>query len=128
MSFLTTVATLKPGESLTYRAPSGERITVTRRRDSADGTAFAALSSTCPHLGCQVHWEPQNQRFFCPCHNGAFDADGTATQGPPADAGQSLVAYPLKVEGGLLYLEVPVETLSPPVPRLTGTPRPGSRA
>ena len=68
--------------------------------------AFAALSSVCPHLGCQVHWQPQNDRFFCPCHNGVFAPDGTGIGGPPGDAGQSLPRYPLKLENGLLFIEV----------------------
>ncbi len=70
-----------------------------------------ALSSTCPHLGCKVHWEAPENRFFCPCHNGAFDPSGRAIAGPPAEAGQSLGRYPLRIEGGLLYIEVPTERL-----------------
>jgi hypothetical protein len=54
-----------------------------------------------------VHWEAQNERFFCPCHNGTFDAWGVGTGGPPGDAGQSLPRYELKVDGGLLYIAVP---------------------
>jgi len=91
--------------SIEYRAPSGATIVV-----AAKGRGeYLALSSVCPHLGCQVHWEAQNERFFCPCHNGVFDADGQGTEGPPK--GQSLLRYPLKVENGLLYIEVPVESL-----------------
>lgn len=73
---------------------------------------FAALSSTCPHLGCQVQWQPQHGRFLCPCHNGAFDASGRAIQGPPADAGQFLSSFPLKIEEGLLLIEVPTDPFS----------------
>ena len=59
-----------------------------------------------------MHWEAHNNRFFCPCHNGAFDPAGKATAGPPADAGQSLLRYPVKVEAGLLYILVPTRTLA----------------
>lgn len=71
-------------------------------------SGFTAFDSTCPHLGCKVHWEPDNNRFFCPCHNGEFDADGVAYGGPPADAGQSLSEVGLDVndEAGVVYLEV----------------------
>ena len=69
---------------------------------------FIALSSICPHLGCKVHWETQNQRFFCPCHNGAFSAAGVSTAGPPFDVHQNLARFPLKVENGNLFIEVPV--------------------
>lgn len=104
--FVTEEERLKPGESLRYRTPAGATVNVTRRGEAESADAFIALSSTCPHLGCQVHWEPQNDRFFCPCHNGVFTPEGVGIGGPPGDAGQSLSSYPLKVEGGLLYIEV----------------------
>lgn len=109
--FVSEVNRLKSGETMPFRIPTGQRVTITRRQ--AEGTAddFLALSSTCPHLGCQVHWEAQHERFFCPCHNGAFDADGTAIAGPPADAGQRLPLYPVKVERGLLFIQAPTEPL-----------------
>jgi nitrite reductase/ring-hydroxylating ferredoxin subunit len=105
--FVTRLDRLAPGASLVYRTPAGERVTVARRGGGAGAADFLALSSTCPHLGCQVHWQPQNERFFCPCHNGVFTPAGKAIEGPPAEAGQSLASYPLKVEGGLLFIEVP---------------------
>jgi len=42
-----------------------------------------AISTTCTHLGCKVYWEPDNVRFFCPCHNGVFDVNGGVVSGPP---------------------------------------------
>ena len=106
--FVTELETMGVGESLDYESPTGAKIVVARRAASGTAEDFVALSRVCPHLGCQVHWEPHNNRFFCPCHNGAFNAQGVATEGPPFDAGQSLAAYPLKVEKGLLFIEVPV--------------------
>jgi Rieske Fe-S protein len=68
---------------------------------------FQAFSSTCPHLGCRVHWEPENRRFFCPCHNGVFDVNGMAVSGPPADGGQNLFPVPVQVDAsGAVYMEV----------------------
>ncbi len=110
--YVAEVASIPRGGSLPFRAPTGERIAIARQGEGATAADFIALSSTCPHLGCQVHWEPQNNRFFCPCHNGVFEPGGKATAGPPAEAGQSLGRYPLKIEGGLLYIEVPLESLS----------------
>lgn len=100
--FVSEVARL--GDSFLYRTPAGESVTIARR-----GEDFIALSSVCPHLGCQVRWEGHHNRFFCPCHNGAFDPDGKATAGPPAKAGQSLTRYRLKIENGLLFIEVPLD-------------------
>jgi len=73
-----------------------------------DAQELRAFNSTCPHLGCRVHWENDRKRFFCPCHNGAFDQNGVATEGPPAAAGQSLATLPLEVDSrsGVVYLEV----------------------
>lgn len=109
--FVARVADVPKGSSLQYIAPSGATIAVARR-ESAGDAEFVALGSTCPHLGCQVHWEPQHARFFCPCHNGAFDSVGRPISGPPKDANQSLPSYPWKVENGLLYLEVSAESSS----------------
>jgi len=105
--FVSEVGGIEVGEAIRYRGPSGETINITRM--SREGTAddFIALSSTCPHLGCQVRWEGQNDRFFCPCHNGVFDPSGKGIAGPPGDAGQSLPRYALRVEDGLLHIAVP---------------------
>jgi len=109
--FVTDSNRMKSGESLRFETPSGQIVTVTRRAEAGSADDFLALSSTCPHLGCKVHWEAQNNRFFCPCHNGVFDPSGKATAGPPAEANQSLAHFPLKIENGLLFMEVPVETV-----------------
>ncbi len=104
------------GSTRTFVAPTGEKIVVARRvpKSAAPSTTttvdeFVALSSTCPHLGCQVRFEAPQQRFFCPCHNGTFDPEGKATGGPPLEAEQSLPRYPLELRGELLYIEVPLE-------------------
>jgi Rieske Fe-S protein len=109
--FVADLASFKVGASRTYRAPSGASVVIARRGDGETEADFIALSSTCPHLGCQVHWEIANKRFYCPCHNGTFDPTGKGTGGPPGDAGQSLPRYPLRVERGLLYIDVPMERL-----------------
>ncbi len=110
--FVTEVDRMRPGDSLLYRAPTGEPVAVTRQGDSGRVEDFIALSSTCPHLGCQVHWEAQNDRFFCPCHNGIFDRTGKGTGGPPGEAGQSLPRYPLIIADGMLFIDVPTESLT----------------
>lgn len=92
------------GEVRTFRDLQGRPILVQHNPDG-----LRAFSSTCPHLGCQVHWEDDEEIFFCPCHRGVFDPDGVAVSGPPADAGQRLSEVPLEVdeETGVFYLEVP---------------------
>ena len=110
--FVTRVADLVPGGNLLFQTPDGRTVNITRRGTTGTVDDFIALSSTCPHLGCQVRWEAQNNRYFCPCHNGTFDAQGTATGGPPFDSGLSLPRYPLTVQKGLVFISVPDEQLS----------------
>ena len=111
--FVATLDQLQLGASLPYRTPAGAEVVVARQREGDAAEDFVALSSVCPHLGCAVHWEPQNDRFFCPCHNGAFDASGKATEGPPATANQTLTRYPLRVDRGLLYILAPTVSVTP---------------
>ena len=100
------------GSPSSTRAPPGRPSTSPGKTRDGGAEDFVALSSTCPHLGCQVRWESQNNRFFCPCHNGVFDPTGKGIGGPPGEAGQSLAQYPLKVEGGLLHIAVPTTRLA----------------
>ncbi|MCA9208086.1 MAG: Rieske (2Fe-2S) protein [Planctomycetales bacterium] len=104
------------GEAVHYVTPSGAKVVVARQRDPVGAEEdsaenFIALSSVCPHLGCQVHWEQQNDRFFCPCHNGVFNPQGQATDGPPAKAHQELQRFPLKIQNGLLMIEAPLSAV-----------------
>ena len=108
--YVSDASRLVQGDALLFRTPAGEPVNITRQGGGDE--SIVALSSTCPHLGCQVHWEPQNNRYFCPCHNGTFDAEGNGTGGPPGDAGQRLGGYDLRVEAGLLYIDVPLERLT----------------
>jgi len=110
--FVCQVDQLQPGQAIDLASPSGQRIVIARQGQGVTENDFLALSSTCPHLGCRVHWEAQNDRFFCPCHNGAFNRNGVATAGPPAAAGQSLTRFPLRVENGLLFLEAPLMSVT----------------
>jgi len=60
-----------------------------------------AISTTCTHLGCKVHWEADKNIFFCPCHNGIFNPDGAVLDGPPP---RPLDTYRVQVEGKVVYL------------------------
>ena len=109
--FVATLESLEGTDSLDYTASSGVKIVIARAASVAE-SGFLALSSICPHLGCQVFWEAANDRFFCPCHNGAFDSSGKATEGPPADANQSLTQYPTKIINNSLYVFAPLKTVT----------------
>lgn len=48
-----------------------------------DGT-WVAMDAVCTHLGCTVQYEPENDRVFCACHGGVYDArTGENIAGPP---------------------------------------------
>lgn len=98
--FVGTLADIAVGASLTVRDPRGREINIVRTGDDADNPAqgFKALSSQCPHLGCAVHWEAANNRFFCPCHEGVFDKQGIAQSGPPAAENKNLANYEMRVD------------------------------
>ncbi|MGA7108634.1 MAG: Rieske 2Fe-2S domain-containing protein [Terracidiphilus sp.] len=47
------------------------------------GKQFQVFAINCAHLGCPVRWFAQSQLFMCPCHGGAYYADGARASGPP---------------------------------------------
>ena len=56
------------GEKLgVYKDPAGEVFSV---------------DLCCPHLGCQVEWNPDEQSWDCPCHGSRFDRLGNLISGP----------------------------------------------
>jgi menaquinol-cytochrome c reductase iron-sulfur subunit len=48
------------------------------------GAKFQVFAINCAHLGCPVRWFAQSKLFMCPCHGGAYYADGSRASGPPA--------------------------------------------
>ena len=49
---------------------------------AAEGKPLA-LDAKCTHLACNVNWDPELDRFVCPCHNGQFQRDGEVFREPP---------------------------------------------
>jgi Rieske Fe-S protein len=109
--FVARAVDVQSGKAVTYVSPAGDKVVVARQREGSTADDFIALSSVCPHLGCQVHWEAHRDRFFCPCHNGVFDSQGQPLEGPPAAAKQPLTRFPLRVERGLIYVLVPLRSV-----------------
>jgi menaquinol-cytochrome c reductase iron-sulfur subunit len=69
------------------------------------GEEVVALSSTCTHLGCTVAFgtnEDHPDQFFCPCHFGRFEKDGTNVPNLPPQ--RPLDRYEVSVEDGKVYL------------------------
>ncbi len=40
------------------------------------------VSIHCPHLGCQLEWNPDEKSWDCPCHGSRFDIEGELLDGP----------------------------------------------
>lgn len=68
------------------------------RQPDGEVTVFAPL---CTHLGCGYHWDSNDRRFNCPCHNSVFDITGKVLGGP---APRPLDRLPVKMEGGRLFI------------------------
>ena len=45
------------------------------------GEVFA-VSIQCPHLGCQLEWNPDEKSWDCPCHGSRFDYKGRLLDNP----------------------------------------------
>jgi Rieske Fe-S protein len=67
------------------------------------GASYVALDGTCTHLGCIVHWKPDEAHFGCPCHQAAFSREGQVLSGPPP---RPLRQLAVKIENGVLFAEI----------------------
>jgi menaquinol-cytochrome c reductase iron-sulfur subunit len=77
------------------------------------GEDFQVFAINCTHLGCPVRWFPQSALFMCPCHGGAYYADGARASGPPP---RGLFQYPYKIENDqLMILAGQLPTLAQPL-------------
>lgn len=63
---------------------------------------FTVFAINCAHLGCPVRWFSESQLFMCPCHGGAYYADGSRASGPPE---RGLFTYEIKIENGRLFID-----------------------
>ncbi|HEY3253677.1 MAG TPA: Rieske 2Fe-2S domain-containing protein [Polyangiaceae bacterium] len=67
-----------------------------------DADRFQVFAINCAHLGCPVRWFPQSNLFLCPCHGGAYYADGGRASGPPE---RGLFEYPYKLKRQELLIQ-----------------------
>jgi Rieske Fe-S protein len=62
---------------------------------------YVAFSQKCTHLSCAVVPQPENNCFFCPCHEGRFDlTTGKPIAGPPR---RPLPRITLEIRNGVIY-------------------------
>ena len=56
----------------------GEKVGVYK---DEDGRLYP-VDTRCPHLGCQLEWNPDERSWDCPCHGSRFDHLGKLISGP----------------------------------------------
>lgn len=75
------VAEIPVGSAKEFRYPRAEDLCLLLQPEPG---VFKAYSRRCTHLSCPVEYQPEQERLYCPCHNGAFSTkDGKVLQGPP---------------------------------------------
>jgi nitrite reductase/ring-hydroxylating ferredoxin subunit len=90
----------------TYRHPGanawdGETANIACWVRRIDDQTFQVFAINCAHLGCPVRWFSQSGLFMCPCHGGAYYADGSRASGPPE---RGLFEYAYRVNRGTLMI------------------------
>jgi Rieske Fe-S protein len=97
-----------PGQTrlATYRNPvltesDGETAHLACWVRRIDTDRFQVFAVNCAHLGCPVRWFSQSGLFLCPCHGGAYYADGARASGPPE---RGLFEHAYKVQSGELLI------------------------
>lgn len=68
---------------------------------SHDG-GFLAIYRRCPHLGCIVNWEADEEQFYCPCHASSFDIHGNFENAPVSRA---LDTFIVKIKNDVIYVD-----------------------
>ena len=77
----------KAGESDPFAVASGKgKIGAYRDEEGA----LHLVTARCPHLGCELTWNPDEKSWDCPCHGSRFDYEGRVLDGP-AQEGIGLV-------------------------------------
>ena len=62
---------------------------------------FKVFSGICTHLGCIIKWKEREKYFYCPCHKGFFDKDGTVLAGPPP---RPLDEFKVEIDNSLVFI------------------------
>lgn len=63
------------------------------------GNKIRAFNVVCPHAGCFVDYRPGQSRYFCPCHNSSFGADGKILD-PKSPSPRGLDDLPVEIRNG----------------------------
>ncbi len=72
-----TIAALERGHGAVVDTPQG-KAGVYKDEDGA----IHQVDIVCPHLGCELAWNPDEKSWDCPCHGSRFDYEGNLLDGP----------------------------------------------
>jgi len=102
-------ADLREGEMRGYE-PAGGRLVLLARVEGR----YRAIDDWCNHAGCQISMGWLDRRpeggatAVCPCHEVGFDVETGRNLTSPLICGDQPV-FPVTVEGGDVYVELPEE-------------------
>lgn len=68
---------LEPGQGAVVETPEG-KAGVYRTEEGE----LKQVDIVCPHLGCELAWNPDERTWDCPCHGSRFDWEGNLLEGP----------------------------------------------
>jgi Rieske Fe-S protein len=92
------LADVPVGETYLFDYPTASDPAVLLR---LGGDAVVGFSQKCTHLGCVVFFQPDEQRWHCPCHEGNFEAEtGAVISGPPT---RGLGRIDLEIRGDTIW-------------------------
>lgn len=75
-----------PGETVNRIRPGEAAVTETAEGKAgiyrSEENQVYMVDIVCPHLGCQLAWNPDERTWDCPCHGSRFDYEGNLLEGP----------------------------------------------
>ncbi len=72
-----TIDALKPGHGAVVKTSEG-KVGVYKTGEEK----IYQVDIVCPHLGCELVWNPDELSWDCPCHGSRFDYEGNLLDGP----------------------------------------------
>ncbi|MCY7390071.1 MAG: cytochrome b6-f complex iron-sulfur subunit [Leptolyngbyaceae cyanobacterium CAN_BIN12] len=74
------LASHNPGDHVLAQGLKGDPTYVIVQEDKS--IASFGLNAICTHLGCVVPWNPNENKFICPCHGSQYNNEGKVVRGP----------------------------------------------
>lgn len=72
-----TAAALERGHGAVVETPEGKAGVYKTEEDT-----LCQVDIVCPHMGCELTWNPDERSWDCPCHGSRFDYEGNLLDGP----------------------------------------------